>query len=155
MAHYGTDLKNTFEVVNPEIQKDENGLSFLELEFKTVSGIENLEQAIYNRLITHFGEFELFQYYKFFNPVYDYWMSTNIPLAIQGMKYGTIECLRTEPFVQEVNNVDVTSLEENRAFQININFTAVGGEKFNVSFMLYEDMTLDIASQMEEEIYEE
>lgn len=154
MAVYGTDLSNKFDVVRPDIYRDENGKYVLELDFKLVSGLANVEQAIYNRLITHYWEFKLFQYYKFYNNVFDFFMTTNIPIAMVGMRVATVECLDNEPFVENVNNVKITPNEDNHAFTIKINLTVIGGKTFDITYVLTNDMSVDWISETEDELYE-
>ena len=155
MVNYGTDFSNKFEIINPGIHIDDDGENFIQLEFKLVEGIDNALQGIYNRLITHYGEFKLFQYYKFHNLTFDYFMKTNIKIAMIGMRLATIDCLESEPFVETVNNVTVTpNIKDNRAFIIQSNITLVGANEFNISYILRNDMTLDWISQTEDQIYE-
>jgi len=155
MVNYGTDFSNKFQVINPGVHSDENGDKFIELEFELVTGLDNALQAIYNRLITRYGEFKVFQYYKFYNLTYDYFMSTNIKMAMVGMRLATIDCLENEPFIETVNQVVVNPhLKDNRAFIIKPNVTLFGGKTFDIAFILRNDMTIDWISETEDQLYE-
>ena len=154
MANYGTDFDRKFEVMHYEIFTDDKGRRVLDLEFKLVHDLDNALQAIYNRLMTEYGEFELFQYFHFYNLVFNYLMTTNIPIAMEGMKVATKECLDVEPFVETVNDVNVVPVLDKRAFKIYSNITLVGGETFDIGYILRNDMSIDWISEVDNEIYE-
>jgi len=91
---YGTDIKNTWEV-------GPHG------DFKTVSGIQNAEQAVYNRLMTKYDE--LYKFYEGYgNQDHEVIGETDKAIAKNKLKIYTDNCLKREPRVERVDNISVT-----------------------------------------------
>ncbi|MBF4474523.1 DUF2634 domain-containing protein [Methanobacterium formicicum] len=91
---YGTDIKNTWEV-------GPHG------DIKTVSGLKNAEQAVYNRLMTKYDE--LYKFYDGYgNHDHDVIGETDKAVAENKLKIYTENCLRKEPRVEEIGDIMVT-----------------------------------------------
>lgn len=91
---YGTDIKNTWEV-------GPHG------DFKTVSGLQNAEQAVYNRLMTKYDE--LYKFYEGYgNQDHDVLGETDRAVAENKLKIYTENCLKREPRVEMISNIVVT-----------------------------------------------
>nr|WP_319372446.1 DUF2634 domain-containing protein [uncultured Methanobacterium sp.] len=91
---YGTDIKNTWEV-------GPGG------DFKTVSGLKNAEQAVYNRLMTKYDE--LYKFYDGYgNKDHEVIGETDKAIAENKLKIYTENCLKAEPRVEEIKNISVT-----------------------------------------------
>lgn len=91
---YGTDIKNTWEV-------GPHG------DIKTVSGLKNAEQAVYNRLMTKYDE--LYKFYDGYgNQDHDVIGETDKAVAENKIKIYTENCLRKEPRVEEIRDIMVT-----------------------------------------------
>lgn len=91
---YGTDIKNTWEV-------GPHG------DIKTVSGLKNAEQAVYNRLMTKYDE--LYKFYDGYgNQDHDVIGETNKTIAENKIKIYTENCLRKEPRVEMIRNIAVS-----------------------------------------------
>lgn len=95
---YGTDIKNTWEI-------GPNG------DFKTLSGLQNAEQAVYNRLMTKYGE--LYKFYdEYGNRDHEVIGETNKAIAENKLKIYTANCLKAEPRVEMINNISVMFEED-------------------------------------------
>jgi len=91
---YGTDIKNTWEV-------GPHG------DFKTVSGLQNAEQAVYNRLMTKYDE--LYRFYGGYgNQDHDVIGEVDKSIAENKLKIYTENCLKREPRVEGLDNISVT-----------------------------------------------
>lgn len=90
---YGTDIKNTFEL-------GPHG------DFKTVSGLKNAEQAVYNRLKTKYDELHQF-YNEYGNRDYEVIGETEKAIAENKLKIYTETCLRKEPRVETIGEIIV------------------------------------------------
>jgi hypothetical protein len=76
-------------------------------DFLTITGLDNAEQAIYNRLITRLDELIQLNYDNYGNRSYEVLGSTDILNASAEIKIYTTNCLLAEPRVQEIKNIDV------------------------------------------------
>lgn len=92
---FGTDIKISWEV-------GPNG------DFKLISGISNAEQAVYNRLMTRFDELYLFEYVGYGNRSYEVLGETHKKIAANKLKIYTEQCLKAEPRVEEIYDVNIT-----------------------------------------------
>lgn len=90
---YGTDIKNTWEV-------GPHG------NIKTVSGLKNAEQAVYNRLQTKYDELHQF-YNEYGNKDYEVIGETEKAIAENKLKIYTENCLRKEPRVETIGEIIV------------------------------------------------
>jgi len=91
---YGTDIRNTWEV-------GPNG------DFKTITGLQNAEQAVYNRLMTKYDE--LYKFYNGYgNQDHEVLGETDKAIAENKLKIYTENCLKKEPRVERVDNISVT-----------------------------------------------
>ena len=92
---YGCDFDSSFELLSP------GG------HFKLLSGIENAEQIIKNRLTTIPEDLALFDYDHPHNDAYLYLGATNVNLAISLIKLATEEALTRLAIVKEIINIEV------------------------------------------------
>ena len=76
-------------------------------DLKLISGVDNAEQAIYNRLMTKLNELDYFGYINYGNQSYDAMGMTDLKTAEQVVILYTTNCLKIEPRVERVNNVSV------------------------------------------------
>ena len=105
---YGTDVKNTWEV----------GPSG---DFKTVKGLQNAEQAVYNRLMTKYDE--LYKFYDGYgNQDHEVIGETDEAIAANKLKIYTENCLKREPRVELVDNIAVTFEKEMIVVEVSVKF---------------------------------
>jgi len=105
---YGTDVKNTWEV-------GPGG------DFKTVKGLQNAEQAVYNRLMTKYDELYKF-YIGYGNQDYEVIGETDKAIAENKLKIYTENCLRKEPRVEQVDNITVTFEHDSIIVEVSVKF---------------------------------
>lgn len=97
-AIFGADIKNTWEV-------DVNG------DLKTVSGIENAKQRVYNRIMTRLDE--LIEFYTGYgNESWEIVGETDKEIAASKIKIYTESCLKKEPVVEEILDIQVSFGDE-------------------------------------------
>lgn len=106
---YGTDIKNSWEV-------GPNG------DLKTISGLQNAKQAVYNRLMTKFDELYYFNYKEYGNKDYEVIGETNKSIAGNKLKIYTETCLKKEPRVEQINNISVTFERDIIIVEVSVKF---------------------------------
>jgi len=94
MVDFGTDF-------NSEWTSNSQG------DFLTITGLENAEQAIYNRLMTRLDELIQLNYINYGNRSYEVIGTTDLVAGTAEIKIYTTNCLLAEPRVQEINDIDV------------------------------------------------
>lgn len=118
---YGTDIKNTWEV-------GPNG------DFKIVTGIENAEQAVYNRLMTKYDE--LYQFYDGYgNRDHEVIGETDKAIAENKLKIYTESCLKAEPRVEEIGEIIVTFEKDVVIIDVSVKFITENNSS-NIVFTL-------------------
>jgi hypothetical protein len=90
---FGTDFNNSFEI-------GPNG------DFKLTSGLENAEQRVYNRSMTKLGELEYNEDYG--NESWSVIGETDREIAESKVKIFEESCLKREPVVEEIIDIDVS-----------------------------------------------
>lgn len=93
-------------------------------DFKTVSGVDNAFQAVYNRLMTKVGELNAFGYINYGNQSDEVIGSTDIEVGKQLIILYTTVCLLQEPRVQDINSIDVSYTLN--SFECNVNIQLIG-----------------------------
>lgn len=105
---YGTDVKNTWEV-------GPGG------DLKLVTGMQNAEQAVYNRLMTKHDE--LYKFYSGYgNQDHDVIGETDQAIAENKLKIYTENCLRKEPRIEKVDNISVSFEREVIIIEVSVKF---------------------------------
>lgn len=94
-AIFGTDIINTFEI-------GPNG------DFKTVSGIDNAEQRIYNRTMTKMDELDEFGYDSYGNESWDVLGETDKKIVESKTEIYEESCLKKEPVVEDIIDISVS-----------------------------------------------
>lgn len=105
---YGTDIKNTWEV-------GPHG------DFKIVTGMQNAEQAVYNRLMTKYDE--LYRFYDGYgNKDHEVIGETDKAIAENKLKIYTENCLKREPRVESIDNIAVTFEHDLIIVEVSVKF---------------------------------
>jgi len=131
MAEFGTDIDSSFD------------LDLRTGRFKKVSGLNNLKQRIYKRLMTRMNELIEFGYYRYGNSSYLVIGHTDINVAALRVEVYTTECLKYEPDIKEVIGVRATAIkgqdievyisvlplgEYDNPIELNLNWNVFSGE---------------------------
>jgi hypothetical protein len=96
---FGTDFNNSFEI-------GPNG------DFKLTSGLKNAEQRVYNRVMAKLGELEQLGYPDYGNESWTVPGETDREVAESKIKIFTESCLKSEPVVEDIIDIMVSSSDE-------------------------------------------
>lgn len=119
---YGTDLKLVFEA-NPayaglgaDLSVDKNG------DLETVSGRDNLGQAILHRLLTHKGELSDLGHPQYGSRLHELIGELNNESTRDLLRLYAKECISQEPRVKDIVRIQVSTIE-GRPDVVNLDIT--------------------------------
>jgi len=96
------------------------------VDLETVEGVENLQQALLLRLITHSGELAVLGHTDYGSRLFELVGEVNNDTNRSIAKLYTLEALAAEPRVKEVLSVDVTQdLSDRTRVNIKVSVTAI------------------------------
>ena len=93
-------------------------------DFKTVSGVDNAAQAVYNRLMTKLGELDPFGYTNYGNQSHEVIGDTDIEVAKELIILYTTVCLLQEPRVSDINSINVSYTVN--SFEVSVDLQLIG-----------------------------
>ena len=97
-----------------------------EIDLETVSGVENLQQALLLRFITHVGEMAILGHADYGSRLFELIGELNNDTNRSIAKLYTLEALQAEPRVKEVLSVDVSQdLSDRTRVNISVSVTAI------------------------------
>ena len=99
------------------------------MDLRTVSGIENLQQALLLRLLTHRGELAALGHPEYGSRLGDLIGAPNTPTIRNRAKLYTLEAVNAEPRVQAVESLSVTTSPAKRSrILIDLRIKVIGRE---------------------------
>jgi phage gp46-like protein len=99
------------------------------VDLETVGGVENLQQALLLRFITHVGELAVLGHADYGSRLFELIGELNNDTNRSIAKLYTLEALQAEPRVKEVVSVDVTQdLSDRTRVNISVSVTTIDTE---------------------------
>ncbi|MBD3405041.1 MAG: DUF2634 domain-containing protein [Candidatus Lokiarchaeota archaeon] len=124
VSDFGTDLNVEYDESSADINNESSDMA-------TVTGLENLYQAVQNRLLTPIGTLPL-------HPNYGSRLSTligegNNPLIETAVKMMVVEALQPEDRIAYIRNIDVSFVRSTGIINVIVDIVSIYSSELQVS----------------------